>query len=72
MLRTGSASKIRTTNLPRCARSCLLALQQACFNQPFDRVVTDAAYPSGFAQADLSQGRAMLVFDLESNGCAGP
>ena len=44
--------QIGAANFPGGAGSCLFALQQACLNQPFDRAVTDSAYPSGLAQAD--------------------
>jgi len=44
--------QIRAANLPWSARSCLLALQQACLHQTFDRTVTHATHPSRFAQAD--------------------
>src|SRR6516165_1497347 len=44
--------QIRAANFPRSAGSCLFTLQQACIHQSFDRPMTHATDPSGFAQAD--------------------
>jgi integrase/recombinase XerD len=49
-LRHSFATHLLEQNIDICTRSYLFALQQARFNQLFDRVVTDAAYSRSFAQ----------------------
>ncbi len=44
--------QILAANFPGSAGSRLFTVQQACLDQPFDRTVTHAAYPSSLAQAD--------------------
>ena len=66
----GFRLQISAANFPRCTRGYLFALQQTRLHQPFDRMVTDAAYSRSFAQTNSLRIRQSSF--LTGNGMVAP
>src|SRR5262249_729409 len=66
----GFRLQISPATFPRCTRASFFALQQPRLHQPFDRMVTDAAYSRSFAQTNSLRIRQSSF--LTGNGMVAP